>query len=352
MNIKPRLNAKDSDPGRALAPIRLLVLGAFLSAVLACTALFVSVLHVMSTTDELSMAEERMRATRIAEIIPHLPADQLPAAIAAMGRVAGLRALTLAPQPAAGEDMQSIPLLGEPLGGQFLSWRAERPGKILFETHAPTRVPLILGLIAMVLICLLAMLRYVRRLERQRRDAERQALRDHLTGLPNRLALDEELSRLADEGAAFSVLAFDLDRFKPINDLFGHHAGDLALIEIGQRLALQLRPGEILARVGGDEFVAVVRRDDPRTALAQLARDCIAAVGRPIHAVGANVTVGVSIGLVEDGGAHPPAALLKRVDRALYEAKRMAGSAFCFSGDKRRQSSGGRKGSAQARDAA
>lgn len=325
----------ETDPVKALAPIRRLVLAAFLGAFLAGAFLVASAIHVMQTTDSLSMAEERARAARIADILVDLPEAEVALAVERLGSVAGLRGLALAAKPAQGEFEQSLPLLSGPLGGQFLTWSADRPGLFLFTSYAPSRVPLMLSLICVVLGCLIAMLRHVRRTENERIMAQRQAMRDHLTGLPNRLALEGELARLAAGEGDFSVLALDLDRFKPINDLFGHHAGDLALVEVAQRLAAQLLPGEFLARIGGDEFVAIVHRDGQRADLTQLARDCIAAMAAPLNSVGGNISVGVSLGIVEDGLGHPAQALLKQADRALYEAKRLDGGAFCFAGDSR-----------------
>ncbi|WP_297103231.1 GGDEF domain-containing protein [uncultured Devosia sp.] len=324
----------ETDPVKALAPIRRLVVGAFLGSLLAGSVLVASTLHVMSTTDNLSMADERARAAEIVDILVTLPAEEIAPALESLAPVAGLRDLTLSPAPASDDYVQSLPLLSGPLGSHFLTWTADRPGLFLFNNYAPLRVPLMLALIGSVLACLVAMLRHVRRIESERVAAQRQAMRDHLTGLPNRLALEGEMARLSSEQWNFSVLALDLDRFKPVNDLFGHHAGDLALIEVAQRLAAQLHAGEFLARIGGDEFVAIVHRGARRADLTQLARDCIAAISEPLRSVGPNICVGISVGIVEDGPSHPAAALLKQADRALYEAKRLNGGAFCFAGEK------------------
>ncbi|MHA6299771.1 diguanylate cyclase domain-containing protein [Devosia sp. CAU 1758] len=323
----------DADPVKALAPIQRLVLLAFVGALLAGFLLVMSALHVMWTTDALSMADERARAAEIADILLDLPRDQAEDMVAALGEVAGLRGLTLSREGASEPFAQSIPLLAGSLGGQFLLWHADRPGLYLFNSFAPQRVPVMLVLIGSVLACLVFMQSRVRRIEDQRILAQRQAMRDHLTGLPNRLALEGELARLAEEKQHFSMLALDLDRFKPINDLFGHHAGDLTLIEVAQRLAMQLQPGEFLARIGGDEFVAIVQRGGERDVLSMLARSCIAAVSQPLQVVGQNVSVGISLGIVEHGLDHPANALLKHADRALYEAKRLDGGAFCFTGE-------------------
>lgn len=323
----------DGDPVKALAPIRRLVLAAFFGALLAGGLLVYSTLHVMWSIDTMSMQDERTRAAAIADILADITEEEAQRRLPNFGVIAGLEDLTLSARPTTKEGQQSIPLLGGPMGGQFLSWTADRPGVYLFLSFAPLRVPLMLTLIGSVLACLVVMQRRVRSIETQRILAQRQALRDHLTGLPNRLALEGELTRLAGRQLLFSVLALDLDRFKPINDLFGHHAGDLALIEVAQRLAAQLRPGEFLARIGGDEFVMIVERHGDRDVLTQLARDCIATASRPLQSVGRRASVGISLGIVQDGRDHPAAALLKMADKALYRAKRLDGGGFCFSGD-------------------
>jgi diguanylate cyclase (GGDEF) domain len=309
------------------------MLSAIGGALAAAALIVISALHVMSSTNDLAAANERVRAAEIAAILAQMPEAEARAALPGLARLAGLRNLAMTSMADLEPDRQSIPLLMGPLGGEFLSWTADRPGTHLFVTFAPLRVPAMLALMGAVLICVIAMQRRIKRIERERIHARQQAMRDHLTGMPNRLALETELARLAEARRPFSMLALDLDRFKPINDLFGHHAGDLALIEVAQRLAAQLEPGEFLARIGGDEFVAIVQRGGERSVLTQFARDCIAAVSQPLYAVGQNVTVDVSLGIVEEGLDHPASALLKRADRALYEAKRLAGGAFCFAGD-------------------
>ena len=312
--------------------MRRLVLIAFFAALFAGGLLIASTVHVMWTTDNLAQEQERARASEIAELLSHETEATVETAVETLAGVAGLRDLTVTPAATSEPYHQSIPLLSGPLGGQFLTWKADRPGLYLFTNFAPLRVPLMLSMIISVLGCLVIMQRRVRRIEGERIQAQRQALRDHLTGLPNRRALEAELDRLAQGHRSFSMLALDLDRFKPVNDLFGHHAGDLALIEVAKRLAAQLREGEFLARIGGDEFVAIIERGADRAILTAFARDCITAVSRPLHVVGHNVSVGISLGIVEEGLDHPASALLKQADRALYEAKRLEGGAFCFAG--------------------
>ncbi len=93
------------------------------------------------------------------------------------------------------------------------------------------------------------------------------ALHDTLTGLPNRILLADRISqamaKVAEQGGCFSLMFIDLDGFKPVNDAFGHHVGDRLLREVALRLREQLRSQDTLARIGGDEFVLLVRLTGP-----------------------------------------------------------------------------------------
>ncbi|ODT65684.1 MAG: hypothetical protein ABS75_30770 [Pelagibacterium sp. SCN 63-23] len=334
-----KADGQAQEPVDALAPIRRLVIIAFFGAVLGVVVLVATALHVVGGINVAAAAQERVRAAEIADLLAeearHEALDMAAAVdmVAALGAIAGLRDLALADTADTRSGTQSLPLLAGTWRGKFLTWQVDEPGHRLVTRFIPLRVPLAMALVGSVLTCLVLMMRHVRRLERLRSLAQGQARHDHLTGLPNRLALEEELWRLAQAQSRFSVLALDLDRFKPINDRFGHAAGDLALREVGRRLDAQLRPGDMLARVGGDEFVAVVQGGGTRQSLAELARRCIGAVNLPLTVIGPDITVSTSLGIVEDGLAHPPGALMKLADRALYQAKRLHGSGFCFAGD-------------------
>lgn len=153
-----------------------------------------------------------------------------------------------------------------------------------------------------------------------------QALHDPLTGLPNRrLLLDrlqQAIARSRRRGNYVAVLFLDLDRFKVINDSFGHATGDQVLIEVARRLRELTRNSDTLARLGGDEFVVLVEdMADPEEAPA-VARRIEDALSHPM-AVQPDVTVSVttSIGITVARAGDDPAGLLRDADTALYRAK-------------------------------
>ena len=152
-----------------------------------------------------------------------------------------------------------------------------------------------------------------------------QAHHDALTGLPNRLMLHHELdSALQDaaiSGDPLAVLFIDLDRFKQINDTLGHEVGDIVLRQISQRLQDRMRPGDTLARMGGDEFTAILTGASAVES-AECAQDLLAAVRTPCR-VGSRelfVTASVGISLYPADGTDA-ATLLRNADSAMYIAK-------------------------------
>ncbi|CAA7627800.1 Diguanylate cyclase with PAS/PAC sensor [Candidatus Terasakiella magnetica] len=155
---------------------------------------------------------------------------------------------------------------------------------------------------------------------------ERQARFDPLTGVANRMMLEERLSvavsHAARDGRLLSVLFIDLDNFKPINDTLGHEAGDLLLKTIAHRLSEQIRAGDTLARVGGDEFVIILYAPDSAETVSQAAERIISTISQPVNLNGENVRVGCSLGIAmypQDGIELPN--LLRNADAAMYQAK-------------------------------
>ena len=161
-----------------------------------------------------------------------------------------------------------------------------------------------------------------RQLEQARLEMERAALHDPLTGLANRRFLDKVLHDIP-EGRNVTVLHLDLDRFKEINDTFGHAAGDVLLTQAADVLRATVYEGDFLARIGGDEFVVLSTAQESRKNYADLSRRLVEAMARPFNYEGHECRVGASIGLAAGNTAHEtPDSLLVNADIALYEAKR------------------------------
>jgi diguanylate cyclase (GGDEF)-like protein/PAS domain S-box-containing protein len=151
-----------------------------------------------------------------------------------------------------------------------------------------------------------------------------QASHDLLTNLPNRQTLEEALERAAQHarrGRVSTLLFLDLDNFKIVNDTLGHAAGDQLLIILTQILSEQLRQGDLLARVGGDEFAVLLEglEVEPAAAIAERMRAGIAEF--PFILQGHRFDLGLSIGLVPIDGQQPADVLLAEGDIAMYTAK-------------------------------
>jgi diguanylate cyclase (GGDEF)-like protein len=162
-------------------------------------------------------------------------------------------------------------------------------------------------------------LREVRSLALHRREA----LTDDLTGLPNRRALFRELEVLTAAGERsvrrLALLELDLDGFKELNDSLGHHAGDDLLVAVSRRLEAVV-PGT-LARVGGDEFAAIVGEDHDARAVAEAI--CVA-LSAPLEIQGVGIAVTASVGIAHfPQDAHDSRELARRADVAMYDAKRL-----------------------------
>lgn len=173
------------------------------------------------------------------------------------------------------------------------------------------------------------------RLQQQLRDEGKRsaalALTDELTGLPNRRAvlqrLDEEMERTGREGRPLSVILVDLDRFKRVNDGFGHGAGDEVLVEFARRLRSKVRSYDVVARIGGDEFLVLLPGVPQHDAvsIAERLRDAVASAhfgadGGRAHGVTASFGVALLVAGASESG------LLADADAALYLAKNNGGN--------------------------
>ncbi len=171
-----------------------------------------------------------------------------------------------------------------------------------------------------------------KRLERQLRH---QAFHDTLTGLPNRALfhdrLEHALARIARHGGVLALLLLDLDSFKTVNDSLGHAAGDQLLAMAAERLRATVRPGDTVARIGGDEFVVLLEdAADPGEAVT-VAERLLAALAEPVALPGrdAPLAARASIGIVTTADRAAAGDLLRDADIAMYLAKGQGGGRYC-----------------------
>jgi diguanylate cyclase (GGDEF)-like protein len=154
------------------------------------------------------------------------------------------------------------------------------------------------------------------------------ALHDPLTGLVNRTMLvdwlDRAIARLARHPGGLAVAFMDLDNFKDVNDAYGHACGDEVLVELALRLAAQMRPEDVVARFGGDEFVAIFGDlSDPLDAAQMMAERLHSIVTEPVRVNGEDfhMTISIGIAVVRGPGCHTD-EVLAQADAAMYSVKK------------------------------
>jgi len=161
--------------------------------------------------------------------------------------------------------------------------------------------------------------------------ARESSLHDSLTGLANRTLLvqrlDHAIVRCQRSGRVLAILFADLDKFKSINDTYGHHVGDELLIAVADRLSGQLRAGDTLARFGGDEFVVLCEDLDSTAQGGPLAARIGAALAQTFFLTEVEVQVSASVGIAFAGrGDNASEEVLQVADTAMYQAKRQGGA--------------------------
>jgi diguanylate cyclase (GGDEF)-like protein len=173
------------------------------------------------------------------------------------------------------------------------------------------------------------------RLQAAHAAAEAQARTDVLTGLSNRRAMDDELEHLlSSRRQEFCLLHLDLDLFKHVNDTYGHAAGDAVLVEVGRILSQELRGSDLPARVGGDEFLVLLRPAISDEIAGRIATRLIERIERPIRMDDNLLRVSASIGIVSTChyGKRPTIEkVLADVDGALYQAKNAGRGRYAMS---------------------
>nr|WP_299379681.1 EAL domain-containing protein [uncultured Halomonas sp.] len=157
---------------------------------------------------------------------------------------------------------------------------------------------------------------------------------DALTGLANRTMYDKYIQDLCDigeESAGSAVVLLDMDRFKQVNDTWGHATGDTLLTLAAKRMRSAIRSNDTLIRLGGDEFVILQTQSKQPDGAQTVAERLVELLQRPFLIDGQQINSGVSIGVAVLGqGTSDPQELLKHAELALYEAKRLGRSRYCF----------------------
>ena len=161
------------------------------------------------------------------------------------------------------------------------------------------------------------------RLQVARVAAEQQASTDTLTGLKNRRAMDYALAEAIALNQPFALMHADLDFFKAVNDTYGHAAGDFVLQQVAQIMLDETRDADIVARVGGDEFVMLIKGTEDHKLLERIAQRIIKRLQVPMDFEGNTCRISGSVGIVIAGDYAAPSAdqLLGDADAALYAAK-------------------------------
>jgi diguanylate cyclase (GGDEF)-like protein/PAS domain S-box-containing protein len=170
-------------------------------------------------------------------------------------------------------------------------------------------------------------------LKLQQEELEHGAHFDALTDLPNRLLLSDRLHQAMTQcqrhGQSLAVLYLDLDGFKVVNDQFGHEAGDALLVAVSQRMQAALRDVDTLARMGGDEFVAVLTNVENIQDCIQMVTRVLLACSEPVHIDGRDLKVTASIGVTMYPQDNAEAdQLMRHADQAMYEAKQSGKNRF------------------------
>ncbi len=228
-----------------------------------------------------------------------------------------------------------IPLLSD--AGSLvatLDWQSQRPGAMLLRNLAVPMFAFVSVFIGIALILHRRSWRVAQNLIASEARASHLAYHDHLTGLPNRVMFFDRLSVAIDQarrsGKSVAVHCIDLDRFKDINDTFGHQIGDELIRGAAQRMASICRRGDTVARLSGDEFAIVQIEATPRRA-GRLAARLVKATAEPFDLSSGQIFSGCSVGttLVTEAAMEPIEAV-RHADLALYRAKQGGRNQYRF----------------------
>lgn len=261
-----------------------------------------------------------------------------PDYLADMGGYLGLDDLKFvesdAPAPAGASIFEWAGMSGQQK--QVFQWTSLAPSVAVWTGT----LPLLIGVfICVVLVLFLLARRYAKALAAlQKSEAENRylALHDSLTGLPNRQQFDTVLAAAisAQSEKPCAVVCLDLDRFKAVNDTFGHQAGDVVIQTAAERIAKTVGGSGLAARLGGDEFIILFTDYASREQLRDLCNTLIARLSDDILFAGGRAQIGASIGIAWAGrDGETIKEVIRAADEALYRAKELGRGITCLAGE-------------------
>lgn len=233
-----------------------------------------------------------------------------------------------------GRNLAFVPLRAQ--DGQvfgYLHWRPFQPGKQVLHDTAPAVLLAFVALFSGTSLAGRAFWRRSERLSASRAELKHQAYHDVLTGLANRAHFSEQLDlrlRGAHADEQNCLLFVDLDRFKAVNDTFGHPVGD-ELISMAAARMRALLPEGLLARIGGDEFTILLHGADALNA-EELSDNLVRGLKAPFDVGLTHITIGASVGAAHSTGDCDPVELMRRADIALYHAKAAGRNTYAIFG--------------------
>jgi diguanylate cyclase (GGDEF)-like protein len=231
---------------------------------------------------------------------------------------------------------QSYPLTSRSgtIIGYFV-WSPKLPGATILSELLPVLAAGLFGIGAAIALLIRRLGQTYSELATSEAQAMRLAFHDPLTGLPNRTFFNERLEAALEDVRAgqtqLALMFLDLDRFKQVNDTLGHAAGDALIREVAMQLSAALKPGDIVARMGGDEFALFMFDAYSPQDVEDTCREIVEQVSKPFNVLGNQAMVGVSIGVaMAPVCGTERSELARKADIALYQAKRDGGQRAQF----------------------